>query len=119
MPYRDRAHVQLWVGEYLRALPSAEGRIGVLDEGFDPASEACIVTFALNSADTLTYLQATLEGEVPVWRAVFEGRAESFSLDAVGLESLTKDLTDLGALCFWLQRCTDDAMRARRPSDNN
>lgn len=119
VPYRDRARVQLWVNEYLHALPGLEGRLTVLEEAADDDGESSIVAVALRSADTVTYLQPPLVDGRPVWRAVFEGRAEPFSLDAVGLEQLTQDFADLGALCFWLQRCTDDAIRDRSQDDSN
>jgi len=114
MPFRDRATVDTWLGEFRASNPDIVTQISVLDQEFTAGPESGLVVVSLRNASTVTYVQPVIRDGEPVWIVTFEARSDSIDLDAGGVADLAQDLDLLARICDFLQRKTDAAVAAKR-----
>lgn len=117
MPYRDQATVDTWLREFLDANEDLAIDISVLEQDFTAGPQSGLVVVRLRGASTMTYVQPIIQGGSPQWVVTFEGRPESFDLDADGVARLAEDLAIVARICRYLQDQTDDVVAGRRTAN--
>lgn len=117
MPYRDQATVESWVDQF-RLEDVLATSVSVLEKDFTAGPDSGIVVVGLRTASTVTFIEPIIEDGTPTWVVTFEPRHEGFNLDAGGVAALSQDLATLARLCEFLQRKTDEALRAKAESSS-
>jgi hypothetical protein len=102
MPFRNVRTLESWVAEFQQLGHTSEGSIRVIPQDGEDGSDTGLVGVQLLNSPTEIYIEPPRHPGAE-WTITFEPREQTVTLGSTQVQSMSRDLAILAALCAFLQ----------------